>query len=981
MKTVFDPRLKAMLSLDDSEVVRGINHTGELYESEKDTPRIAALEYLNDIHDVLQIPAKTLKNAYQKVSYIHPMDQEVEYRLSEEKTFFDSTTFGFYQTYLNVPIWRTGLSVTLKHGPNRIVMLTNNSKYDVKGKLPKEENINRFKQFIAQGKSDDGQGQLTDGLAKDSESDIVLNDILGIRPKSKSKSKQSNVSTNEIPAKLVRGRFYMYKYDSANRQRTEPPIQTGEVLQHGHEFHFDLPEVDSSIKDGNYYLVAEITFSYNKIVYLILVDVQTSSVLYIEPLSSGVNGQVFIQDPITSSGVGTNTPNQSNAVLNPFRTSDTLDNLDAPVSGTQHLKGVYAEISNVVNPNPTIPTRPSGSNFNYQVRTDDFAAVNAYYHTDRFFSMVEDLGFPISTYFDQTTFPIPVDHRGKGSGHSGTGNEINAHCVGNGSGGIGHCCFLLADNSDTSSPMGIAADWRVHLHELGGHGILYEHVDSANFGFSHSAGDSFAMIVSDPESNAPDRFLLAPFVPVIVRRSDRPVSTWAWGGTIDINDTYYKYQREQILSTTMFRIYRSIGGDSTSLNRRKFASEMMAYLMLRTISTFMPGTNPATALPFCTAMMATDLLNWTSRGIYGGAYNKVIRWSFEKQGLFQPTGAPTPVTTEGAPPAVDVYIEDGRAGEYQYQGVHWNCLSIWNNNGSTLFSPTHEEPILGATNKAYVKLKNRGTQTATGVNVRAFHCKPGAGLLWPNDFVEMTYTGGTIGTINPNSTEEIQVGPFEWVPNINAYGHDCILMIASATNDSSNIDHFIAGEVIQEWRLVPNDNNIGQRNVHPVAGGGGTEGLVASLHNKSFWAGNPNPKKAKMTVEVELPRLLVSKKWSISFPGIHNNEFHLRPNEKKELIYNLKVGEDFTKAEVEANANKDITVSLFADGALIGGMTYYLDANMKAPINAGDPCGTKCNSKAEELLRCLKLSNQEIKSVKVKKISLDIEMKNGDCKC
>ena len=34
---------------------------------------------------------------------------------------FDSETFGFYQTYLNVPVWRAGLKVTVKQGPNRVV--------------------------------------------------------------------------------------------------------------------------------------------------------------------------------------------------------------------------------------------------------------------------------------------------------------------------------------------------------------------------------------------------------------------------------------------------------------------------------------------------------------------------------------------------------------------------------------------------------------------------------------------------------------------------------------------------------------------------------------------------------------------------------------------------------------------------------------------------------------------------------------------
>ena len=34
-----------------------------------------------------------------------------------------------------------------------------------------------------------------------------------------------------------------------------------------------------------------------------------------------------------------------------------------------------------------------------------------------------------------------------------------------------------------------------------GHGILYEHVDGPNFGFSHSAGDGLSGIYFDPHSN------------------------------------------------------------------------------------------------------------------------------------------------------------------------------------------------------------------------------------------------------------------------------------------------------------------------------------------------------------------------------------------------------------------------------------------------------------------------------------------------
>lgn len=62
-------------------------------------------------------------------------------------------------------------------------------------------------------------------------------------------------------------------------------------------------------------------------------------------------------------------------------------------------------------------------------------------------------------------------------------------------------------------------------------------------------------------------------------------------------------------------------------------------------------------------------------------------------------------------------------------------------------------------------------------------------------------------TAGPSTRTGACVGPFEWQPNVNAYGHDCMLMVVTVTSDPSNVDNFTAGEVIPEWRLVPNDNN------------------------------------------------------------------------------------------------------------------------------------------------------------------------------
>ncbi|MCI0582725.1 MAG: hypothetical protein L0227_07495, partial [Chloroflexi bacterium] len=506
------------------------------------------------------------------------------------------------------------------------------------------------------------------------------------------------------------------------------------------------------------------------------------------------------------------------------------------------------------------------------------------------------------------------------------GIEINASCTGNGLGGILETDFELADLSDTTNPLGIAADGRVVFHELGGHGVLYEHVNSANFGFAHSAGDGIAAIDHDPDSQAPDRFLTFPWI-TAGRRHDRdPAAGWAWAGVQDDAG----YGAEQILATSHFRIYRAIGGDSTSVTTRRFAARFMTYLILRAIGTLTPATNPSNASGFVTALLAADLGDWTSEGHFGGAYGKVIRWAFEEQGLFQAAGTSPPITGPGAPPPVDVYIEDGRHGEYGYLANHWSNTSVWNRlaaDGGT----AHETPIVGVTNYAYVRVRNRGTETATNVQVRGFHCKPSAGLVWPDDWQAMATPQLAGSDLPPNDTGEIIVGPFEWIPS--QVGHECMLMIASAAGDASNADLFGAGDSIPEWRLVPHDNNIAQRNVAPVAGGGGFGGLVASFAGRPMWVANALGRKVGVEVEVRLPAFLARRGWRLEVTSAGGRRFTLEPGQEKRLVLRLVPGTEFPRAEVQGlpSAERTIDVLVAEDGILVGGMSYEVDPELESP--------------------------------------------------
>lgn len=946
MRTVYDPDLKAHVSLDDNGQVRHIRHSQEYWESEESIPRLSANGYLNQMAPTLRISQEEFRNLNKPLSFFEPREQGVEYQLSEEKHLFDSTTLGYAQTYLNVPVWRRGISVEIKQNPNRVVALTNNSESDLRGRLPDDEAIGRYRRLCqavtAQNAVRNSRLERDSGESQQEDETVAfLNTLLG---EERSRQRTGSVRDAHQQTRVMSSKFFVYKYDPEKRYAGEPtPGDSSRLRQRAEEDQEivppKLPPVADSIQPGQAYLVTEIIFTsdapgFNGLAWLILVEVETSAILYIECMTCGVNGLVFRRDPMVKTGDLTITADDPNGTLNPQRDDVVLTNLDAPVGGTQHLRGTYVDIEELTishaDPDIAPPTRPSGNDFDYDARTNNFGAVNAYYHLTELFKTIESLGFPIATYFDGTTFPIPVDHRS-------LANVINAHWSPNGTGGTDHMCFALCDLSNTTDPLLRAVDPWVHWHEMGGHGTLGDHVGSGNLGFSHSAGDGLAAIQMDPDSalrSVPERFRYAPFRPFTTeRRFDRPVTTWAWGSANDDGG----YGSEQILATCHFRLYRSIGGDHSSLGRRQFAARVATYLILRTIGNLTPGTNPSDPQIWCEKMQDTDLQNWTSEGLSGGAYNKVIRWAFEQQGCYQPVGAPSPVTTPGAPPEVDVYIDDGRAGAYQFQAVHWQNMSMWNRN-----SPDglvgHQNAIEGATNYMYCKVKNRGTSTATNVTVRSYHSLPGAGLTWPNDFVEMSPAGGLpIASIGLNSSQEITVGPFEWTPNINTYGHDCVLMIASAPGDPSNVANFTGAETVAEWRLVPNDNNIGQRNVTVMPGGGGEDALVAALDGAFFMAGNTLNRAATMDLRVHLPRVLAANGWRLEFAGIDGNRFQLAAGQKRKIVLRLIRGRSFSAVEVRQADDRDIVVSLYQNDALIGGMTYQLDPDLTRPSGGKQP--------------------------------------------
>ncbi|OJK00944.1 hypothetical protein ASPACDRAFT_42444 [Aspergillus aculeatus ATCC 16872] len=110
-----------------------------------------------------------------------------------------------------------------------------------------------------------------------------------------------------------------------------------------------------------------------------------------------------------------------------------------------------------------------------------------------------------------------------------------------------------------------------------------------------------------------------------------------------------------VLSTTFFRLYRAIRGNAIGdiIRQAGTSKYMLLYLILGGIATI-TITMP-TPYQYVSAITAAD---------NGTAFEK---WA----------GTPAPgVMTEGPPPAVGVYMDDGRDEQYNYTLLSDNTLSI-----------------------------------------------------------------------------------------------------------------------------------------------------------------------------------------------------------------------------------------------------------------------------------------------------------------
>ncbi len=586
-----------------------------------------------------------------------------------------------------------------------------------------------------------------------------------------------------------------------------------------------------------------------------------------EVLVSSAAGLVFPVDPRSQSAQPEPGPYRPGTELDAYAAHRSLPDLTAPApGGNWTLEGTRVYVAQ---PNPLGIAPPSepGQLFDYTARTNHFAGVNAYRHCDAAFRMVAALGFPLAVYFkpnhDAGKFPIRVVHRAPIPPGRGLfdGRTVNAQVTGDELPGVvGEMRFALADLTDAvDNPIGIAADARFAWHEFG-HVLLIAATGEIEFRFAHGAGDALAAVICDLDSQvavspqlAPWRGVTFPWVEALRRHDRRAEDGWAWHGSLYDRATYGEirdpagYRAEQLLSSTLFRLYLALGGAAQlpggqpAALARRTAAAYTAYLIVRAIRALGPAsTAPALdAYGLAGALLDADVgtgsllpdealfAPFPARRRRGGAAHKVVRWAFERQGLYAPAAGRRPWNAPGDPEAVDVYIDDGRNGQYGYtaaweaQAPHLRVSATPNPNDPDV------PPHANVSSHVFVRVQNRGLQpNPQPATVRVFVARvppagrprwrlgPGTGNPWAELQGEV---GATTSAVVPPG-QSVEFGPFRWRPPV--AGLHSLLACVDAPGDRCNALSPTLACAIGPTRLdhlVPLDNNIAYREVAVLA--------------------------------------------------------------------------------------------------------------------------------------------------------------------
>lgn len=713
---------------------------------------------------------------------------------------------------------------------------------------------------------------------------------------------------------ISKPRLIVYRYQ---RDDNRPP----KPAPHQIDFHRRIAAIREAAageapKQGQHYLAWDFTMTARDPTqsWRILIDANTGRLINaidllqyavagaaIQPkgiLKASGTGKVFDPNPIVTSGNTGLSSGTPIGTLDMQQVPVTLDRLNAPVGADYHLDGAYARMEEIENPVFNEPTSTT-ADFTYPSNNRSFLDTMCYFHLDRFQNFIQtDLAMN-----NVANFSIATDPQGF-NGADNSRYDPSAKNLAFGEGGIPD-----------------AADAMVILHEYG-HAIQ----DNVNPGFSnYSAGISegfgdflAAVFYDDKHANSATRGIMMSWDANPTdgfwtgRRYDVP---WLFDGPEFAAAN--GHNRGQLWCATMFELYRKLGGDSGYTGVKRAARDLAIRLHL--MANFNVPTSGASASQMGQQVEAADT-NLTGWRYANGLHKKVIYDTFRRRHL--------PGYTDLG---VDVYINDGREGGYGsasgndlfteqlWDENYWDTQDIWvrtTQYGSAAAqaagtSADHVEPPVGSTAYLYVRVKNRGTNAAGSgaLTVKAFHCTPGLGLVWPTDWTAMDTPSIAVANILPGPGNGQVVGPFPWTPT--EVGHECVLVVVECANDRAVTQDLLATDLVPHSDLVPFDNNIAQRNLVPT----GPKGSMA----RGFYISNPfaEARTLQLHFNSTLP-----ERWRWHTNLANEREVRLKPRERRWVNLVIDQASGAPVERFDQQYRLDVTGTI--DDRIIGGMTYYV---------------------------------------------------------
>ena len=345
---------------DNRGITRQLNHPRQPYSAASvdsavapQTRRELADQYLREVLPAYDLEPDMASDLSGAVGASLQTGEGPRMRFEGEKVVRDQATVTYAQTHAGVPVWEAGLTVRMRGRQDHITGSQSSIHHGIEMEPPPEDS--------------------PDWPEKIDES--VLERLLGLT------ETPPSLQINTKP-------LIIYQYDAGNRGACgpDPDDRPDESQVHGPELRLDPPPVPESIRSGRHYVIADVQFTLtygpsHDINWSAFIEPETGAVLLLRAFVSGVDGFVFLRDPLTATGNTAIQPDSSAAVLNGARDRVSLAGLITPAGGAAtQLSGEFVELRNITPPPAPPPTVVPPAQFFYPVPTDNFSAVNAYHH-------------------------------------------------------------------------------------------------------------------------------------------------------------------------------------------------------------------------------------------------------------------------------------------------------------------------------------------------------------------------------------------------------------------------------------------------------------------------------------------------------------------------------------------------------------------------------------------------------------------------